>query len=139
MKIGLIGAGAIANFLLTEINQNNHDKLRITSVFVRNKEKYQALEEEFGITLFTDIDHFLDSDIDIVAETATVEAAENSLPKIIKKKDLVLISIGALVDETILKETIQLDRKSTRLNSSHVAISYAVFCLKKKKSKRMSA
>src|SRR5690625_2304223 len=27
---------------------------------------------------------------------------------------------------------IKLDRKSTRLNSSHVAISYAVFCLKKK-------
>src|SRR5690625_6246139 len=29
-----------------------------------------------------------------------------------------------------------LDRKSTRLNSSHVAISYAVFCLKKKKNKQ---
>src|SRR5207253_7347761 len=28
------------------------------------------------------------------------------------------------------------DRKSTRLNSSHVAISYAVFCLKKKSSRR---
>src|SRR5207253_1384505 len=28
---------------------------------------------------------------------------------------------------------LELDRKSTRLNSSHVAISYAVFCLKKKK------
>src|SRR5436305_7410322 len=28
------------------------------------------------------------------------------------------------------------DRKSTRLNSSHVRISYAVFCLKKKKSKK---
>src|SRR5690606_40671686 len=28
------------------------------------------------------------------------------------------------------------DRKSTRLNSSHVKISYAVFCLKKKKTKR---
>src|SRR5690349_23138852 len=27
------------------------------------------------------------------------------------------------------------DRKSTRLNSSHVEISYAVFCLKKKKNK----
>src|SRR5437870_11498753 len=27
------------------------------------------------------------------------------------------------------------DRKSTRLNSSHVAISYAVFCLKKKNNK----
>src|SRR5262245_64172198 len=28
------------------------------------------------------------------------------------------------------------DRKSTRLNSSHLGISYAVFCLKKKKSRR---
>src|SRR5690606_40972150 len=28
------------------------------------------------------------------------------------------------------------DRKSTRLNSSHVKISYAVFCLKKKKKKK---
>src|SRR5437899_9229431 len=30
----------------------------------------------------------------------------------------------------------ELDRKSTRLNSSHLGISYAVFCLKKKKKKR---
>src|SRR5690606_40196979 len=32
--------------------------------------------------------------------------------------------------------TEQADRKSTRLNSSHVKISYAVFCLKKKKRKK---
>src|SRR5690349_10480658 len=31
-----------------------------------------------------------------------------------------------------------LDRKSTRLNSSHVEISYAVFCLKKKKKKNIN-
>src|SRR5438045_7439664 len=31
---------------------------------------------------------------------------------------------------------VALDRKSTRLNSSHLGISYAVFCLKKKKNKR---
>src|SRR5699024_12103072 len=31
-----------------------------------------------------------------------------------------------------------LDRKSTRLNSSHVSISYAVFCLKKKKIKSVN-
>src|SRR5256885_12851973 len=30
----------------------------------------------------------------------------------------------------------QQDRKSTRLNSSHLVISYAVFCLKKKKKKQ---
>src|SRR5690349_23147540 len=32
-----------------------------------------------------------------------------------------------------------IDRKSTRLNSSHVEISYAVFCLKKKKTKKKTS
>src|SRR5256885_3059431 len=32
----------------------------------------------------------------------------------------------------------RLDRKSTRLNSSHLVISYAVFCLKKKKKHHLS-
>src|SRR5690606_41993559 len=35
--------------------------------------------------------------------------------------------------ETMPKEVMVEDRKSTRLNSSHVKISYAVFCLKKKR------
>src|SRR5437870_12351428 len=40
-----------------------------------------------------------------------------------------------IVDESRQTRTITSeDRKSTRLNSSHVAISYAVFCLKKKKT-----
>src|SRR5436305_7755040 len=34
--------------------------------------------------------------------------------------------------QTRMLDTIGADRKSTRLNSSHVRISYAVFCLKKK-------
>src|SRR5256885_5109106 len=33
--------------------------------------------------------------------------------------------------------TVSIDRKSTRLNSSHLVISYAVFCLKKKKKINM--
>src|SRR5256885_12418125 len=36
---------------------------------------------------------------------------------------------------SFIRETPQ-DRKSTRLNSSHLVISYAVFCLKKKKTSR---
>src|SRR5437763_8104918 len=37
-----------------------------------------------------------------------------------------------LCDDDIDEERDELDRKSTRLNSSHRCISYAVFCLKKK-------
>src|SRR3989442_1934771 len=38
----------------------------------------------------------------------------------------------------ILAAQTSLDRKSTRLNSSHVRISYAVFCLKKKKKHELA-
>src|SRR2546430_7109216 len=37
----------------------------------------------------------------------------------------------------IAMQAVTADRKSTRLNSSHSQISYAVFCLKKKKNRRM--
>src|SRR5256885_11395941 len=44
------------------------------------------------------------------------------------------ISLGilALQSKRYFEEIFHLDRKSTRLNSSHLVISYAVFCLKKK-------
>src|SRR5437773_9694813 len=50
--------------------------------------------------------------------------------------------IGPVVERVVFRRrteqllpapaALQLDRKSTRLNSSHITISYAVFCLKKK-------
>src|SRR5258707_14592964 len=46
------------------------------------------------------------------------------------------VSVTAITTQTIEDANIHtLDRKSTRLNSSHANISYAVFCLKKKKNK----
>src|SRR5688572_31548418 len=41
------------------------------------------------------------------------------------------VEVQNYIDDT----GVQVDRKSTRLNSSHSQISYAVFCLKKKKKK----
>src|SRR5690606_40906930 len=46
--------------------------------------------------------------------------------------------IRARRNTAITTRTIHEDRKSTRLNSSHVKISYAVFCLKKKKHTELS-
>src|SRR2546426_7870941 len=48
------------------------------------------------------------------------------------------LSQGAAPPDVRNPATTKEDRKSTRLNSSHLVISYAVFCLKKKKTQRDS-
>src|SRR2546430_9400891 len=42
--------------------------------------------------------------------------------------------LGEPIFSAVQRKLLQSDRKSTRLNSSHSQISYAVFCLKKKKN-----
>src|SRR5690606_41762298 len=45
--------------------------------------------------------------------------------------------VGSLLNNSFSQRQVStIDRKSTRLNSSHVKISYAVFCLKKKKNRQ---
>src|SRR5688500_20062140 len=58
---------------------------------------------------------------DLLVERAQARAAEYGIKK------------ACTPDELYADPDVELDRKSTRLNSSHLVISYAVFCLKKKK------
>src|SRR5699024_8831061 len=104
MNIGIVGAGAIANFLMKEFNQNETGEMRIKSVFVRNRVKYQELEHQFDVKLFDRLDAFLESGIDLVVEAANIAAVHELLQQILPKKDVVLISIGALADTDFLRE-----------------------------------
>ncbi len=108
MNIGLIGSGAIGQYLLKKINKENHPALTIKNILVRNRDKYQTLEPEYDVELYTDIDEFLASDIDMVVEAANVQTVQSVLPDVLKKKDVMLISVGALVDEELLSETVRL-------------------------------
>src|SRR5690625_6683645 len=54
-------------------------------------------------------------------------------------RDLSLVNSAANLGQLVGPLLGAGDRKSTRLNSSHVAISYAVFCLKKKKETNTQA
>src|SRR5258708_23901729 len=63
------------------------------------------------------------------------DAAYDALKPMISSDRLNIKQIRAHWDEILrFASSIKQDRKSTRLNSSHQIISYAVFCLKKKKT-----
>lgn len=98
MNIGMVGAGAIATFLMKAINQDGSGDRRVNSVLVRNYEKYQHLETQYNVTLYDELAAFLESDVDIVVEAANIGAVHALFPEIIAKKDVVIISIGAFAD-----------------------------------------
>ncbi|MEK4627385.1 aspartate dehydrogenase [Solibacillus sp. FSL R7-0682] len=112
MNIGIIGAGAIAHFLLNEINKKQLNTLQIQSVFVRDREKYRMLEEEYGVRLYTELTEFLNTEIDIVVEVAEIEAVKSLIPAVLRKKDVILISIGALADRETLTNIVQIAEQS---------------------------
>src|SRR2546426_5844439 len=56
-------------------------------------------------------------------------------PLLLGERALLLFELERDVEQPLLDA----DRKSTRLNSSHLVISYAVFCLKKKKKQHVQA
>src|SRR5690625_6384443 len=74
-----------------------------------------------------------------VPESANAFAGGDDAPAV-TIRDLLTMSSGLVTDNHWgdRQESMTRDRKSTRLNSSHVAISYAVFCLKKKKRVNIS-
>lgn len=113
MQIGIIGSGAIATFLLEALEEQQIKNIQVKSILVRNLEKYAYLED-FGVTLYTDIHEFLQSPIDFVVEAATVEVVREVVPIVLQQKDLILISIGALVDEELLEQLKQIATEHKR-------------------------
>src|SRR5687768_18137054 len=65
----------------------------------------------------------------LLAERSTLDLDRSEVLELIKR-------ITTYADEHDDVLVARLDRKSTRLNSSHGYISYAVFCLKKKNTKK---
>src|SRR5437868_8841251 len=64
---------------------------------------------------------------------------ERALSRAQRRSELLLRRHALLRDRRAKSRRSRRDRKSTRLNSSHVSISYAVFCLKKKKRQYQTA
>src|SRR5438034_2705112 len=71
---------------------------------------------------------------ELAAELEVV--TEGMLSHRLKELERAAVVQRRVIDEQPIRVEYHLDRKSTRLNSSHTVISYAVFCLKKKKKNK---
>src|SRR5438034_3278374 len=108
-RVAVLGLGKIGTILLQGLLKAGVSPGSACAT-VRHVERARALSAHLPVTVGTD-------------NRAAARAG-----------DVILIAVkpqnvGDLLDE--------IDRKSTRLNSSHTVISYAVFCLKKKKTYKL--
>ncbi|PIC67427.1 aspartate dehydrogenase [Sporosarcina sp. P21c] len=117
MKIGIIGTGNIAQYLLESINGDGKVVGEIVSIFGRNLEVGLRLESQYSAKFYTDFQQFIQSTMDVVVEAATIEVAIERVEEVLdNKKDLVLSSIGAFKDMEYLNEMIEVARK----NQQHI-------------------
>src|SRR5690625_6368752 len=68
----------------------------------------------------------------------TLDVLESVVDEAVEKDVNLIIAHHPFMFKPMKQLNTDSDRKSTRLNSSHVAISYAVFCLKKKNTNKSS-
>src|SRR5688572_14723204 len=97
--------------------------LEILRTRLRAEEKKLALVQEIGQALSSALD--LDRLLALIMEKITI----------LMEADRSTLYLFSDDGTQLWSKMVQGDRKSTRLNSSHSQISYAVFCLKKKKKK----
>src|SRR5690554_1864930 len=128
------GTGLLGSHLLIELTQQ-HDN--ITAIY-RNKSKIDTVRKSFDFYLSEKAElHF--------NKINWIECDILNIPRLEEMMigHTIIYHCAAIVSfarrdfqhmmEINRYGTANIDRKSTRLNSSHVRISYAVFCLKKKK------
>src|SRR5699024_11639220 len=88
-------------------------------------------------TLFRSLDPELVGEVlgvmkDLADEGMTMIVVTHEMGFAREVADRVVYMDKGVIIEDGSRQSLSLDRKSTRLNSSHVSISYAVFCLKRK-------
>src|SRR3712207_7127671 len=84
-------------------------------------------------TLFRSAVPFLLAAVAVGSSRNVIRGINQRLPLVTGVSGGVMVAMGAIMTLGIYQQFFA-DRKSTRLNSSHANISYAVFCLKKKQA-----
>lgn len=108
MKIGLIGCGTIGQFLLQKINQERAlPNIEVVAVFderEKSVEKLNKLASRYTFDVYQTLDSFLKAPVDLVVECATIASVNDYASQVIEKKNLLVISIGALANQTLYEQ-----------------------------------
>lgn len=104
-KLAVLGNGFLAGIIVEAYNKGLLEEYELTGILGRTKEKTEALAEKGGCRPCSTLEELLEDKPDYVAEAASVKAVQDYGMKILSGgADMILLSIGALADETFYRE-----------------------------------
>src|SRR5689334_23485542 len=117
------------------------DTASVTMMEIRSKcRRLKSRESSLGL-IIVDYLQLMTSGSTVENRVQEVSQISRSLKILARDLDVPILALSqlsrAVEQRTDKRPILSEDRKSTRLNSSHSSISYAVFCLKKKKKKHI--
>lgn len=112
MIIGILGCGAIANTIVDYFIENPHD-IEVKYLFDTDKENAMTLAKKVQGIALDDVEHIGD-DVELLLECASPIAVKRYLPTLLKKTNVAVLSVGALMDKDFKKtvETIAKEHKT---------------------------
>jgi len=117
VRVALIGCGTIGNTIAKAID-NKEINADLIAVFDNIKEQVVKLASMLNNkpVIIDSFEELLDYDIDIVVEAASQEALKSYARKLLVKYDLMVMSVGALLDEELFNDLYNISLKhNTRL------------------------
>jgi predicted dinucleotide-utilizing enzyme len=110
LRIGLLGCGNIGHIIA-----QHKGSFAITAVYDKAFERAKEIATISNAEAYEDFEEFASAEIDIVVEAASMGAVKRFAGGILsRKKDLVIMSVGALVDPEFREEILMAAVKSAR-------------------------
>lgn len=107
MKVGIIGCGAIASALVDFVEEGVLDA-NLHCFYDLTPDNAQKLASRVNAQVASDIDELIENS-DLIMEAASQQAVISSIPYVLEhKKDVVIMSVGALMDKKFYDEIMQL-------------------------------
>jgi aspartate dehydrogenase len=113
-RVGLLGCGTIGSQLAIAVDAGRIPNASLVSLFDVIESSTQSLKSKMQSNpdAYSDFAKFVSSDIDIIVEAASQDAIRKFGKTILEAgKDMMVMSVGALADETFLSEFVQIASK----------------------------
>jgi len=96
MKIGIIGCGYIGSMIAENFKKD------VLACYDRNTERMDKLSHTVNRDIKCSFEEILKMDLDLVVESASIDAVRNLVPDLLKSgKDVMIMSVGALADHEL--------------------------------------